>query len=68
MAKIQRFADAYYGGEHLKQALLNALPGAYRQTLLRLKEATDQLKDVHLRHAIPLIQGFASPGVGNWGQ
>ena len=54
------FQDPAYGGEHLKQALLQMLPGAYRQTLLRLKEATDQLKDVHLRHAIPLIQGFAS--------
>lgn len=54
------FPDPSYGGEHLKRALLDALPGAYRQTLLRLKEATDALKDVHLRHAVPLIVGYSS--------
>jgi uncharacterized protein (DUF697 family) len=54
------FPDPNYGGEHLKRALLDALPGAYRQTLLRLKEATDALKDVHLRHAVPLIVGYSS--------
>ena len=54
------FADPDYGGEFLKQALLQALPAAYRQTLLRLKEATEALKDVHLRHAVPVIIGFSS--------
>jgi uncharacterized protein (DUF697 family) len=54
------FPDPNYGGNALKQALLDALPGAYRQTLLQLKEATDALKDVHLRHAIPVILGYAS--------
>src|SRR5262249_10589581 len=43
------FTDPDYGGEALKGALLRSLPGAYRQTLLRLKEATEALKDVHLR-------------------
>lgn len=54
------FPDPTYGGDHLKQALLEMLPKAYRQTLLQLKEATDLLKDVHLRHAIPVIHGYAS--------
>jgi uncharacterized protein (DUF697 family) len=54
------FADPAYGGDALKLALLNALPGAYRQTLLRLKEATDTLKDVHLRHAMPVIVAYSS--------
>ncbi|MDB5311389.1 MAG: hypothetical protein JWO38_5591 [Gemmataceae bacterium] len=54
------FPDPNYGGEYLKQALLKALPGAYRQTLLRLKEATDALKDIHLRHAVPVILGYSS--------
>jgi uncharacterized protein (DUF697 family) len=54
------FADPNYGGEALKGALLRSLPGAYRQTLLRLKEATDALKDVHLRHAVPVILGYSS--------
>jgi uncharacterized protein (DUF697 family) len=54
------FPDPNYGGEYLKQALLRFLPGAYRQTLLQLKEATDALKDVHLRHAVPVILGYSS--------
>lgn len=54
------FADPNYGGEQLKQALLKVLPSAYRQTLLRLKEATDQLKDAHQRHAEPIILGYTS--------
>lgn len=54
------FTDPNYGGEQLKQTLLNVLPAAYRQTLLRLKEATDALKDAHLRHALPIILGYTS--------
>ena len=54
------FPDPDYGGEQLKEALLNVLPGAYRQTLLRLKDATDQLKDAHQRHAEPIILGYTS--------
>jgi uncharacterized protein (DUF697 family) len=54
------FPDPNYGGEQLKQTLLSVLPAAYRQTLVRLKEATDKLKDAHLRHAIPIIIGYTS--------
>jgi uncharacterized protein (DUF697 family) len=54
------FADPDYGGECLKRALLAVLPAAYRQTLLRLKEATDALKDAHLRHALPIVMGYSS--------
>jgi uncharacterized protein (DUF697 family) len=54
------FAEPNYGGEQLKQTLLSVLPSAYRQTLLRLKEATEALKDAHLRHALPIILGYTS--------
>lgn len=54
------FPDPHYGGPTLKRALLDALPGAYRQTLLRLKDATDALKDIHLRHALPIIVAYSS--------
>ncbi len=54
------FADPNYGGKQLKQALLKVLPAAYRQTLLRLKEATEALKDAHQRHAEPIILGYTS--------
>ncbi len=54
------FAEPNYGGDQLKQTLLGVLPAAYRQTLLRLKEATEVLKDAHLRHAMPIILGYTS--------
>lgn len=54
------FADPHYGGPALKRALLEALPAAYRQTLLRLKDATEALKDIHLRHALPIIVAYSS--------
>jgi uncharacterized protein (DUF697 family) len=54
------FPNPNYGGEQLKATLLRLLPNAYRQTLLRLKEATESLKDVHLRHAIPVIVGYST--------
>ena len=57
---VEGFADTTYGGEQLKQTLLRLLPEAYRQSLLRLKEATDLLKDVHLKAAIPVIVGYSS--------
>jgi uncharacterized protein (DUF697 family) len=54
------FDEPNYGGEALKSVLLQVLPDAYRQTLLRLKEATDTLKDIHLRHAVPVILGYST--------
>ncbi len=54
------FPDPNYGGDQLKEILLQMLPRAYRQTLLRLKEATDRLKDAHLKHAEPVILGYSS--------
>ncbi|HEV3384444.1 MAG TPA: DUF697 domain-containing protein [Gemmata sp.] len=54
------FAEPNYGGEQLKTVLLSVLPDAYRQTLLRLKEATETLKDIHLQHAIPIILGYST--------
>ena len=54
------FPDPGYGGGQLKRAILDVLPNAYRQTLLRLKDATEVLKDVHLRHAVPVIVGYSS--------
>jgi uncharacterized protein (DUF697 family) len=54
------FPDPHYGGEQLKDAILRVLPDAYRQTLLRLGDATEALKDIHLQHAIPVILGYAT--------
>jgi uncharacterized protein (DUF697 family)/predicted GTPase len=54
------FTEPNYGGEQLKQVLLDVLPSAYRQTLATLDEATRELKDIYARHALPLILGYSS--------
>jgi len=54
------FSDPAYGGEHLKQVLLDVLPGAYRHTLLSLNEITQQLQDLYARHALPRILGYST--------
>lgn len=54
------YADPTYGGDALKAVLLDALPGAYRATFARLTEVTASLKDIHLKHAMPVILGYAS--------
>jgi uncharacterized protein (DUF697 family)/predicted GTPase len=54
------FTEPNYGGDQLKQALLDALPGAYRQTLTTLDEATSELKDIYAHHAIPIILSYSS--------
>ena len=54
------FNEPNYGGENLKETLLHALPGGYRQTLLMLDEATRQLQDFYAGHAFPYILGYSS--------
>jgi uncharacterized protein (DUF697 family)/predicted GTPase len=54
------YADPNYGGEALKRALLDALPGAYRTTFAHITEVTTTLKDAYLRHAIPVIVGYST--------
>jgi uncharacterized protein (DUF697 family) len=53
------FADPHYGGEHLKQVLLELLPEAYRQTLASLDQATRELQDLYARHAVPHIVAYS---------
>lgn len=52
------FTDPHYGGECLMETLLRLLPTAYRQTLLQFHEATQTLKEIHLRHALPVILSY----------
>jgi uncharacterized protein (DUF697 family) len=54
------FDDPNYGGEHLKQVLIEALPSAYRRSLITLDEATHDLQDIFARHALPYILGYSS--------
>src|SRR5206468_592182 len=52
--------DANYGGARLRDVLLEALPAAYRQTLIALDEATKELQDLFARRALPHILGYSS--------
>lgn len=54
------FPEPDYGGEALKRALLEVLPGAYRETLARTTELTKSLREAHLRHAAPIITAYSS--------
>jgi uncharacterized protein (DUF697 family) len=54
------FRDPHYGGAQLKEALIEALPAAYRQTLLKLEDATRSLQTYYERKALPHILGFSS--------
>jgi uncharacterized protein (DUF697 family) len=54
------YAEPNYGGDALKDMLLRLLPAAYRQSLASTAELTARLKDLHGRHAGPIILGYAS--------
>src|SRR5262249_44375510 len=54
------FTNRCYGGERIKQTLVDVLPAAYRQTLLALDEAKHTLQDLFARQTLPHIVGYSS--------
>ena len=54
------FAEPNYGGQRLKDAVIELLPSAYRSALLQFDEALQPLKDLHERRAMPYIVAYAS--------
>jgi uncharacterized protein (DUF697 family) len=54
------FEEPNYGGDRLKDALLELLPHAYGQTLRTLELATHELKDLHARRALPYVVGYST--------
>jgi uncharacterized protein (DUF697 family) len=54
------FDDPNYGGEALKQAILELLPTAFRETLRHLTDAQQQFRDRHERRAAPVLVGYSS--------
>jgi uncharacterized protein (DUF697 family) len=54
------FAEPNYGGEQLKAALLELLPEAYAHTLRTLAEATNELRELYARHALPHILAYST--------
>jgi uncharacterized protein (DUF697 family)/predicted GTPase len=58
--EIEGYQDRNYGGERLREVLLEALPAGYRQTLIALDQATRELQDLFARQALPHILGYSS--------
>jgi uncharacterized protein (DUF697 family)/predicted GTPase len=58
------FTEPNYGGEELRQSILNHLPKAYRQTLLALDEVTHEFRDAALKKAMPLIVSYSTLAAG----
>jgi uncharacterized protein (DUF697 family) len=54
------FHDPVYGGPRLRDVLIEALPKAYRNTLLKLEEATHSLQDLYERRALPHIVAYST--------
>jgi uncharacterized protein (DUF697 family)/predicted GTPase len=54
------YEDQHYGGPALRETILQHLPAAYRVALQRTVALAEELKDLHLKHAIPIISGYAS--------
>lgn len=49
------FPEPNYGGDALKQAILSLLPKAYQESMLQTAELAAQLRESHLRKAMPII-------------
>jgi uncharacterized protein (DUF697 family) len=53
------FTETDYGGEALRQTLLEVLPAGYRQTFLTVEEANRNLRDLYARHTLPYITFYS---------
>lgn len=54
------FHQPQYGGSFFLKTLLHALPAAYRQSLVMLKEATESLQEFYAQKAMPHIVAYSS--------
>jgi uncharacterized protein (DUF697 family)/predicted GTPase len=54
------FDQSEFGGERLKDTLLDELPAACRQTLLNFDEAMRSLGSLREQHAMPLVIGYST--------
>ncbi len=55
---IDGYQDVHYGGQRLREVLLEALPDVYRQALIALDQATGELQDLFARRArCPIFLG-----------
>ena len=54
------FAEPNYGGQQLRDVLIDILPHAQAQTLRTLEEAQSSLQDLYPSRAMPTIIGYSS--------
>jgi Uncharacterized protein/domain associated with GTPases len=54
------FEQPTFGGDRLKRAIVEALPAAYRQTLLQMEEVVAPLKDMTWKKSMPVILGTST--------
>ncbi len=54
------FNDPDFGGERLRQVLVEVLPGALGQTLVSLDRATGELQDLFSRRAEPYLLSYST--------
>lgn len=54
------FDEPNYGGERLRQVLIDMLPAALGRTLAALDQATGELQDLYARQALPYILSYSS--------
>jgi uncharacterized protein (DUF697 family)/predicted GTPase len=54
------YVPSEFGGERLKEAIIERLPAAYRQTLLSLDAAMSSLKDLYERRAMPYVLSYST--------
>jgi uncharacterized protein (DUF697 family)/predicted GTPase len=58
------FQEPNYGGERLRQVLIDALPAALGQTLVALDQATNELQDFFARLSQPYILSYSALAAG----
>ena len=56
----EEFKEPDFGGPQLTNVLIEALPAAYGQTLLKLEEATHTLREYYERRALPYIIAYST--------
>src|SRR5204862_3880778 len=54
------YQELNFGGDRLKQLLLDVLPVAYRHTLVALDEANQGLQDLYTGRTLPHIIGYST--------
>jgi uncharacterized protein (DUF697 family) len=59
------FTEPNYGGERLREVILDVLPTALGQTIRTLDAATHELQELYARQALPHILGYSSLAAGS---